>query len=158
VDPASGEPADEGELVFTTLHREAMPLVRYRSGDRARRADCHCWMPFRSIQLLGRTNDMIVAGDMNLYGQVIAGRVAQVPQATGRVELVLDKVELTDRLQLRVEGAGVDPSAVRQTLYDAYPETPVNIRAGNLILEIETGVDLGDQIKSLTIVDRRVRS
>ena len=156
MDPASGEPADEGELVFTTLHREAMPLVRYRSGDRARRADCHCWLPFRGSQLLGRTDDMIVAGDMNLYGKVIAGRVAQVSKATGRVELVLDRVELKDRL--RVEGTGVDPSAVRQTLYDAYRETPVNIRNGNLILEIETDVDLGDQIKSLTIVDRRVMS
>jgi phenylacetate-CoA ligase len=158
VDPATGEPADEGELVFTTLHREAMPLVRYRSGDRARRADCHCWLPFQSIQLLGRTDDMIVAGDMNLYGQVIAGRIAQVPEATGRVELVLDKVELTDRLRLRVEGTGVDPIAVRQALCDAYPETPTNIRNGSLILEIETGVDLGDQIKPLTIVNRRMRS
>jgi phenylacetate-CoA ligase len=157
VDPVTGTPADEGELVFTTLGREAMPLVRYRSGDRARWADCPCWLPVRSIQLLGRTDDMIVAGDMNLYGHVIADRIARMPAATGRIELVLDKVELTDRLRLRVEGADPNPEQIRRALYDAYPEMPMNIQNGNLILEIETGVDLGDQIKALHITDRRMR-
>jgi phenylacetate-CoA ligase len=156
VDPATRNPADEGELVFTTLGREAMPLVRYRSGDRVRWADCPCWLPVRGIQLLGRIDDMIVAGDMNLYGQVIADRIARVPAATGRVELVLDKVELTDRLRLRVEGTDPNPEEIRQAVYDAYPEMPMNIQNGNLILEIETGVDLGDQIKALQIVDRRM--
>jgi hypothetical protein len=42
-------------------------------------------------------------------------------------------------------------------VYDAYPEMPMNIQNGNLILEIETGVDLGYQIKALQIVDRRMR-
>ncbi len=156
VDPSSGVPADEGELVFTTLTREAMPLVRYRSGDRARWADCPCWLPFRSIRLLGRIDDMLVAGDMNLYGQVIAERIAQVPGATGRVELVLDKVGLTDRLRVRVEGGDVNANVVRQALYDAYPELPTNVQNGNLFLEVETGVDLGDQIKALKIVDQRI--
>lgn len=109
------------------------------------------------MELLGRIDDMIVAGDMNLYGQVIADRVTEVSEATGRIEVVLDKVELTDRLRLRVEGAGVDPEAIRQVLYDAYPELPVNIRNGNLILKVETDVDLDDQIKALRIVDRRGR-
>jgi phenylacetate-CoA ligase len=158
VDPATRQPADEGELVFTTLGREAMPLVRYRSGDRARWADCACGLPVGTMQLLGRVDDMLVAGDMNLFGQVIADRIAQAPGATGRVELVLTKVELTDRLRLRVEGQGVDPEGVRRALYDAYPELPANIQNGNLIFEIETGVDLGAQIKALKIVDRRARS
>jgi phenylacetate-CoA ligase len=158
VDPLTHEPADEGELVFTTLNREAMPLIRYRSGDRARWADCSCGLPVGTMQLLGRVDDMLVAGDMNLFGQVIADRITEVPGATGRVELALDKVELTDRLRVWVEGDGLDPEAIRRALYDAYPELPANIQIGNLILEIETGVDLGDQIKALKIVDRRVRS
>lgn len=155
VDPVTCEAADEGELAFTTLAREGMPLIRYLSGDRARWADCPCWLPFRSIQLLGRIDDMIVAGDMNLFGRVIASQIAQIPEATGRVKLVLDKVELRDRLRVQVEGPGVISEAIRQVLYDAYPELPANIQIGNIILEIETGVDLEDQIKGLKIVDQR---
>lgn len=51
----------------------------------------------------------------------------------------------------------VDAEVVRQALYDAYPELPTNVQNGNLILEIETGVGLGSQIKALKIVDQRMR-
>lgn len=155
VNPETGKPADEGELVFTTLTREAMPLVRYRSGDRARWSDCPCPLPLSAVQLAGRTDDMFVAGDMNLYGNVIADAVAKVAGTSGRVALHLDKVELTDRLTVRVEGHGVSADDVRNALFAAYPELRVNTANGNLILEIETDVDLGRQIKALKIVDAR---
>src|SRR5205807_775340 len=102
--------------VFTTLLREAMPLVRYRSGDYGRWAKCPCGLPFRAVQLAGRTDDMFVAGDMNLYGNVIANAVASVPGASGKVAIALDKVDLTDRLVLHVEGKGIKPEAVQQAL------------------------------------------
>jgi phenylacetate-CoA ligase len=155
VDPETGEPADEGELVFTTLMREAMPLLRYRSGDRGRWANCACWLPFNAVQLAGRTDDMIVAGDMNLYGHVIADAAAKVAGSSGRVAIGLDKVELTDRLVLRVEGAGTPEEKVRQALFEVYPELRTNVANGNLVLTIETDVDLGRQIKALKIVDKR---
>ena len=79
VDPVTGKPADEGELVFTTIRREGMPLIRYRSGDKARWAKCGCWLPLKAINLQGRTDDMIVAGDMNIYGRVIAKAVGKIP-------------------------------------------------------------------------------
>ena len=155
VDPRSGAPANEGELVFTTLARQAMPLVRYRSGDRARWAGCPCGLPLHSMQILGRLDDMLVAGDMNLHGQAIADQVAGLPGATGRVELALDKVALTDRLRLRVEGHGLEAPAIQRALAEAYPELPDRLRHGLLILEIETGADLGGQLKPFKIVDRR---
>ena len=155
VHPETGEPAAEGELVFTTLTREAMPLVRYRSGDRARWSDCPCPLPFNAVQLAGRTDDMFVAGDMNLYGSVIVDAMAKVAGTSGRVVLRLDKVGLTDRLTVRVEGSGVNADDVRNALFTAYPELRVNTANGNLILAIETDVDLGRQIKALKIVDAR---
>lgn len=155
VHPETGEPADEGELVFTTLTREAMPLVRYRSGDRGRWADCPCRLPFNAVQLAGRTDDMFVAGDMNLYGNVIADAASKVAGTSGRIALRLDKVELTDRLTVDVEGRGVSADDVRNALFAAYPELRANAANGNLILEIETDVDLRRQIKALKIVDRR---
>jgi phenylacetate-CoA ligase len=155
VDPDTGEPAEEGELVFTTLLREAMPLVRYRSGDRGRWSACPCGLPFRVVEVVGRTDDMFVAGDMNLYANVIADAVARVNGASGRIAILLDRVDLTDRMVVRLEGSGVEEEAVRQALFTAYPELRTNTANGNLILEIEPNVNLGSQAKGFKVVDRR---
>lgn len=155
IHPETGVPAEEGELVFTTLAREAMPLVRYRSGDLARWSDCSCQSSFTGIQLMGRTDDMVVAGDMNLYGHILADAVAKVPGTSGRIALVLDKVELTDRLMVRVECDEGLQESLKQSLFTAYPELRTNTLNGNLRLEIETGADLDQQIKALKIVDKR---
>lgn len=155
VDPASGRGADAGELVFTTLVREAMPLLRYRSGDLARWADCPCGLPFRSIELTGRLDDMVVAGDMNLYGGVLATAVAGVEGASGRVEMVFDQLGLSDRLTVRVEGRDVAPDRVREALGAAYPELRANVAHGLLRLEVEPVASLGEQAKAFRIVDRR---
>ncbi|WP_455383047.1 phenylacetate--CoA ligase family protein [Salinispira pacifica] len=53
VDTETGEPAAAGDLLVTTLLRRAMPLVRYRTGDRARRVQHSCRLPFSNVQLLG---------------------------------------------------------------------------------------------------------
>jgi phenylacetate-CoA ligase len=98
---------------------------------------------------------MFTAGDMNLYGRVLAKAIGQIPASRGRLELVLDKVDLTDRLVVRVEGNRVEKAQVRQALFDAYPKVARNEDNGNLILEIETGVDLSDQVKALRIKDKR---
>ena len=55
IDPEMGEPAQEGELVFATLTREAVPLLRYRSGDRAAWGEYDCWLLTPSIRPKGRT-------------------------------------------------------------------------------------------------------
>ncbi len=155
VNPETGEPDAEGELVFTTLAREAMPLVRYRSGDRGRWADCPCPLPLSTVQLAGRTDDMFVAGDMNLFGSVIADSIARVTGTSGQIALLVDKVDLTDRLTVCVEGRGVRVDDVRNALFVAYPEMRVNTANGNLVLAIEPDVDLGRQIKACKIVDTR---
>jgi phenylacetate-CoA ligase len=154
IDPITGKAADEGELVFTTIRREGMPLIRYRSGDRARWAKCSCWLPLRSIKIKGRTDDMIVAGDMNLYGRVIADAVSTVSPTTGRVSLTVAKEGLNDKLTITVEGTP-EKELVQEALLTAYPELTVNIRNGNLLLFIETTADLGSQIKDVKIIDLR---
>ncbi len=154
IDPVTGKPADEGELVFTTIRREGMPLLRYRSGDRARWAKCSCWLPLRSIKIKGRTDDMIVAGDMNLYGRVIADAISTVSATTGRVLITVAKEGLNDKLSLTVEGTP-EKESVQEALLTAYPELTINIRNGNMLLYIETTIDLGSQIKDVRIIDLR---
>jgi phenylacetate-CoA ligase len=155
VDPKTGEPADEGELVFSTLRREAMPLLRYRSGDRARWKKCGCPLPFPGFEWLGRLDDRIIVSDRSMYAQVIADAVGSVPGASGRVEIVLDRVDLVDRMRLRVEGESAYEKDVRGALFSTYPKLEGEVENGNIFLEIETGVDLSGQIKSLKLVDNR---
>ena len=73
VDPETGEPVpdgDDGELVFTTLTKEAMPLLRYRTGDIASltREPCACGRTFaRMSAVRGRRDDMLIVRGVNLY-------------------------------------------------------------------------------------------
>jgi len=73
----------------------------------------------------------------------------------GRLAISVDKIDLTDRLRLRVEGGGVSVAEVRANLFAAYPELPHNLSIGNIRLDIETDAWLNDQFKAVRIVDRR---
>lgn len=154
INPETGEPDDEGELVFTTLRREAMPLIRYKSGDRGHWCECRCGLPLKGICLSGRTDDMIVVGDMNLYGHIITDAVKKVQGTTGRIEILLRKNGLTDEMVLSVEGENVNISRIKQALFDVYPELAANTTNGNLRLLIEIK-ELSNQMKDLKILDNR---
>src|SRR6185437_10494016 len=73
VDPATGAPVEEGELgelVFTTLTKEALPLLRYRAGDLATlsREPCACGRTTaRMSRIRGRVDDMLVVRGVNLF-------------------------------------------------------------------------------------------
>lgn len=154
IDPVTGLPAAEGELVFTTLRRDGMPLLRYRSGDRGSWASCSCWLPLRAVRINGRIDDMVVAGDMNLYGRVMADTIGKLAGATGRIWIGVAKAGLADCLTIRAEGCP-DKALVREALMAAYPELAVNTANGNLQLQVETVASLGAQIKDVKVVDRR---
>jgi len=73
IDPKTGDVLEDGELgelVFTTLSREGMPLIRYRTHDLGliMREACPCGLPFRRIKIKGRTDKMITIGSGdNIY-------------------------------------------------------------------------------------------
>ncbi|EPR41921.1 AMP-dependent synthetase and ligase [Desulfovibrio sp. X2] len=73
VDPGSGEPVapgEVGELVVTTLTKEAFPLIRYRTGDLTRLLDgpCPCGRTFRRIsRIIGRSDDMLIVRGVNVF-------------------------------------------------------------------------------------------
>jgi phenylacetate-CoA ligase len=94
VDPVTGEPLPEGtagELVLTTLNREAMPLLRYRTRDitRVLPGPCACGRTHRRIaRITGRTDDMLVVRGVNIYPQQIE-RVLMGIAELGRNYLIL---------------------------------------------------------------------
>lgn len=76
IDPASGSPADHGELVLTNLGRIGSPLIRYRTGDIVKRSadqqcECGTWDLALEGGILARTDDMVVVRGVNLYPSAV---------------------------------------------------------------------------------------
>ena len=97
IDPVSGSPIEirpeaRGELVYTTLVREAMPMVRFRSRDIAEvvGTSCVCGRTSFKIRIHGRSDDMFIVRGVNVYPSSVQAVVAQFqPAVTGRARVVL---------------------------------------------------------------------
>jgi phenylacetate-CoA ligase len=109
VDPASGKPLEdgqEGEVVFTTLQRQATPLIRYRTRDLARviPGACECGRTHRRLsRLTGRCDDMLIINGVNLYPSQIEEVIMKIPEVGNNYQIVIEKKGTLDRLTVKVE-------------------------------------------------------
>jgi phenylacetate-CoA ligase len=124
VDPQSGRPladGEVGELVFTTLTKEALPLLRYRTGDLASltREPCACGRTFaRMSRVLGRTDDMLIIRGVNVFPSEIERVLLAVPELAPHYQLVVERPGNLDELTVQVEGT-VDSALVAEQLESA---------------------------------------
>ncbi len=106
IDPRTGEPlpdGERGELVLTTLCREAMPLLRYRTRDITAivPGPCPCGRTHRRLQrFTGRSDDMLIVRGVNIYPQQIESVLMSIPQL-GRNYLI--SLEGLDEMTVKVE-------------------------------------------------------
>ena len=111
VDPETGRPradGEEGELVVSTLTREGLPLIRYRTRDLTRvvsRGPCACGRThLRLDRLRGRTDDMVIFRGVNFYPRQIESLLLKQPGVGHEYQIVLDRAPGgSDRLALLVE-------------------------------------------------------
>jgi phenylacetate-CoA ligase len=98
-------PGATGELVYTHLDREASPLVRFRSRDRAEvlALECSCGRGQPRFRLLGRVDDMIVVRGVNVFPSAIERLLAEALPAMRGFAVVLDEPIPTPPLRLAVE-------------------------------------------------------
>ncbi|HYT26876.1 MAG TPA: phenylacetate--CoA ligase [Actinomycetota bacterium] len=114
VDPDTGAPLPprtRGELVFTTLTKEAMPLLRYRTGDVAALdpAPCVCGRTLvRMSKVLGRVDDMLVIRGVNVYPSEVEAVLLAEPAVGPQYLLVVDRTETIPSLVVACELA--DPA------------------------------------------------
>jgi len=115
IDPATGERVEDGqvgELVFTTLTKEALPLVRYRSGDLASltREPCSCGRTFaRMSRVLGRTDDMLVVRGINVFPSEIERALLSVGGLAPHYRIVVERPRRLDELTVECEGEAEAP-------------------------------------------------
>ncbi|WP_049927866.1 phenylacetate--CoA ligase PaaK [Halopiger goleimassiliensis] len=109
VDPQTGEPlpeGEEGELVLTTLTKEALPVLRYRTGDLTTLTseECECGRTMvRMDNVTGRADDLIIVRGVNLYPSEIEDVVLEFDQIAPHYRIDLYREDTLDRLELTLE-------------------------------------------------------
>lgn len=114
VDPETGATVPDGtdgELVFTTLTKEAMPLLRYRTGDIAslNREPCVCGRTSaRMSAIRGRRDDMLIIRGVNLYPSQIEEALLHVEGVAPHYQLIVERPGQLDELTVLCEGKGAN--------------------------------------------------
>jgi phenylacetate-CoA ligase len=109
VDPETLEPlsdGEEGELVLTTLTKEAMPVVRYRTRDLTRLLPGTAHAPHRRMEkVTGRSDDMMIVRGVNVFPSQIEEQILRTPGLAPHYLCVLERPGRLDTLTVRVEAA-----------------------------------------------------
>ncbi|WP_329790531.1 phenylacetate--CoA ligase PaaK [Lentzea sp. DG1S-22] len=106
IDPVTGEvlpDGEEGELVFTSLTKQAMPVIRYRTRDLTRLLPGTARSTRRIEKITGRTDDMIILRGVNLFPTQIEELVLKVPALSPHFQCVLSRTGNLDDLTVVVE-------------------------------------------------------
>ncbi|MBL8356207.1 MAG: phenylacetate--CoA ligase, partial [Delftia acidovorans] len=107
----------EGELVFTSLSKEAMPIIRYRTRDLTRLLAPTSRSFRRMGKIVGRSDDMLIIRGVNLFPTQVEEIVLQNAQLSGQYQLVVTRDGNLDRLAVRCEmqpGTQGDTDALAQ--------------------------------------------
>jgi phenylacetate-CoA ligase len=111
VDPASGDPVGagvEGELVLTSLTKEALPMIRYRTGDVTALdpSPCRCGRTTaRMARIKGRTDDMLIIKGVNVFPSQLEAALLTLTEVAPHYQLVVDRTQAFPTLAVHVEPA-----------------------------------------------------
>jgi phenylacetate-CoA ligase len=106
INPETGEvvaDGEEGELVFTTLTKEALPVIRYRTRDLTRLLPPTARSMRRMGKIVGRSDDMLIIRGVNLFPTQVEELVLQHGQLSGQYQLVVTRDGLLDQVLVRCE-------------------------------------------------------
>ncbi|MBN2666676.1 MAG: phenylacetate--CoA ligase [Bacteroidales bacterium] len=109
IDPETHEVLPEGavgELVFTTLTKEGLPLIRYRTRDltRLNYGRCKCGRTMvRMDKCLGRSDDMLIIRGVNLFPSQVESILLEMSEIKPHYQLIVDRINNLDTLELKVE-------------------------------------------------------
>jgi phenylacetate-CoA ligase len=119
IDPDTGEvlpPGSKGELVITCITKEALPIIRYRTKDitRLMYEPCKCGRTtVRMENLSGRSDDMLIIRGVNVFPTQIEEVLLKVPQIGAHYEILVDRKNHLDYMEIKVELAD-------ESLLDSY--------------------------------------
>ncbi len=132
IDPESGKRVPDGnpgELVVTSLTREALPVIRFRTGDITRivsRDKCSCGRTHvRISSVTGRVDDMIIIKGVNFFPGQVEQALMQIPGVGSNYQIIIEETEGVQDLRVNVEAEeGVTGFTVEKTLKEALGFSP----------------------------------
>jgi phenylacetate-CoA ligase len=150
IDPKTGDvlsDGEEGELVLTTLSKQAMPMIRYRTRDITSLSSepCECGRTSRRIRRIARrSDDMFIIRGVNVYPSQIETALLKVEGALPHYQIVLTRDKGLDEMEVQVEVTSdvftdtVGALEQLQTRLSKSIETTVGIRAGIRLVQPRT--------------------
>jgi phenylacetate-CoA ligase len=161
INPDTGEPVaegDMGELVFTSLTKEALPIIRYRTRDLTRLLPGTTRTMRRMEKITGRSDDMMIVRGVNVFPTQIEELILKRPELAPHYQCVLTRVGPLDQLRVVVETRpGVPPDSPAAQSAAAHLQHDVKTFVGSSIdveLRAEGGVERS-QGKAKRVVDLR---
>jgi|SRR5271157_2543514 len=161
----NGDPVKEGqrgELVITTLTKEALPLIRYRVGDITilNNEECECGRTHpRIMRILGRSDDMLIIRGINVFPSQVESVLMTIPEVGEHFQIVAERKGELDDLTVRVE---VTRAAFSDKLADLMKlEKKIQYELKK-VLNLQTNIELVEtgtlprsQGKSQKVIDKR---
>ena len=132
IDPRTGEAVDdgeEGELVFTSLTREALPMIRFRTADLTHvisRDTCECGRThLRVAPITGRRDDMLIVKGVNFFPKQIEQTLLGIPGIGNNYQIIVEEVDGVNDVRVNVEAEpGVTGYMVEKALKEALGFSP----------------------------------
>lgn len=163
IDPETGEPVadgEQGELVFTTLTKEALPIVRYRTRDLTRLLPGTARSMRRIEKITGRSDDMIILRGVNVFPTQIEEQLLKVEGLSPHFQIELTRDGRLDNMTVHVEAApGAASTEARAASARALAH---HVKS---VIGISVGVDVADpggvarsQGKAVRVVDNRPKA
>ena len=165
VDPTTFEPVplgEKGELIFTSLQRRAMPMIRYRTKDitRLRRETCACGRTLIKMdKLSGRSDDMLIISGVNVFPSQVEALLLDIDEVEPQYVIVVRKKGYLDQLIVKVEA--------KKEVYEAGAEKRSEVEAkiaGHIKGMMGIGVEINlvesktiarSEGKALRVIDER---
>lgn len=165
VDPQTLEPlplGEKGELIFTSLQRRAMPMIRYRTKDitRLKRERCVCGRTFVKMEKIsGRTDDMLIISGVNVFPSQIEALLLEIEEVEPQYRLVVRKKGYLDQLVVQVEGKKEVYEAGRERRFEVEGKISAHIKGmmgvGVEVELVEPKFIARSEGKALRVVDER---
>jgi len=163
INPETGEPVAEGEageLVFTSLTKEAFPIIRYRTRDLTRLLPGTARSMRRMEKITGRSDDMIILRGVNVFPTQIEEQLMRVPALSPHFQLELTREQRMDVLTVHTEVS--DNSAGKDSITNSASELTTLIKD---VVGVSVKVDVGEigavprsQGKAVRLIDNRPKN
>ena len=162
VDPETGKPVAEGEageLVFTSLTKEAMPVIRYRTRDLTKLMPGSVSAMRRMAKITGRSDDMLIVRGVNLFPSQVEEQILRDEALTGHYVIELSRSSALDEMVVRVEGkVGLGDDAAAWSSAELAKRLKVMCGLSARIEVVGVGAIERSMGKARRVIDKRPKS